>query len=173
MKYVYYLFYIVLNRIFIPYRLTKVEKKYRQLKNVILKKNMSFVGENANVRPFAKLSYLDNISLGNNSSIGDRSWIVAADKVTIGNDVLMGPEVMIFTQNHRINSDQKLIHSGVEKKSVCIEDNVWIGARSIILPGAHIRNGTVVAAGSIVPGKEFPANVVIGGNPAKIIKERT
>ena len=173
MKYVAYLFSILLNRLFIPYRLTNLEKKFRQLKNFFLKKNMAFVGKNANIRPYVKLSYLENISIGMNSSIGDKSSIVAADKVIIGNDVLMGPEVMIFTQNHDItNTNIKLIDGGTIKKSVLIEDNVWIGARTIILPGAHIKSGTVIAAGSVVPGKEFPCNVVIGGNPARVIKER-
>ncbi|MGM0113028.1 acyltransferase [Enterococcus sp. DIV0187] len=173
MKFIAYLFFNLLNRFFVPYRLASLEKKIRQFKNFFLKKNMGFVGKNANVRPYVKLSYLENISIGMNSSIGDRSWIIAADKVIIGNDVLMGPEVMIFTQNHEItNTNTKLINGGTIKKPVLIEDDCWIGARVIILPGAHIKSGTVIAAGSVVPGKEFPRNVVIGGNPAKVIKER-
>ncbi|WP_445449087.1 acyltransferase [Enterococcus lactis] len=173
MKYVYIFFFVVLNKIFIPYRLKRCESFFRIIKNSIAKKLFANIGKNAVIRPNVKLSYLNHISLGNNSSIGDRSLIVAAEKVNIGNDVLMGPEIMIFTQNHEIPPlGIKLIDGGIVKKKVCIEDNVWIGARTIILPGAIIQQGTVIAAGSVVPGKTYPPNVVLGGNPAKIIRKR-
>lgn len=80
---------------------------------------------------------------------------------------------MIFTQNHEITPiEEKLIEGKIQTKKVTIGDDVWIGARVILLPGAKIGRGTVIAAGTVVPGKEYPENVVLGGNPAKIIKQR-
>ncbi|MBF8807224.1 MAG: acyltransferase [Enterococcus lacertideformus] len=99
--------------------------------------------------------------------------IVASGGLVIGNDVMMGPEVMIFTQNHEIPPvDKKIIEGEIITKKVVINDDVWIGARVIILPGAVIGKGTVIAAGAVVPGKIYPDNVILGGNPARVIKYR-
>ncbi|MCC3236947.1 acyltransferase, partial [Pediococcus acidilactici] len=82
--------------------------------------------------------------------------------------------VAIWTQNHKITDrDTLLLNGKAVKKRVIIEDDVWIGGRVIILPGAVIQKGSVVAAGSVVVGKTYPPYSVIGGNPAKVIKERT
>lgn len=58
-----------------------------------------------------------------------------------------------------------------DKKEVIIGNNVWIGSKVIILKGAKIGDNSIIAAGSVVLGKEYPSNVIIGGNPAKVIKE--
>ena len=85
----------------------------------------------------------------------------------------MGPDVYILTQNHNFENTEQLIRKqgfrGIQP--VEIGDNVWIGARVIILPGVHIGSGAVIGAGSIVT-KDIPQNVVVVGNPAKIIKVR-
>ncbi|MGM0122858.1 hypothetical protein IGI37_000224 [Enterococcus sp. AZ194] len=173
MKPLYYLFYMMLNFCFVPYRLVKVERGYRKVKNFFARKLFAEVGANAAIRPKVKISFLQNVSLGMNSSIGDRSMIIAGDTVKIGKNVMIGPEVMIFTQNHKIlPSSQLLIEGGMEKRPVFISDGVWIGARVILLPGADIGEGAVIAAGSVVPGKSYPKNAIIGGNPAKVIKFR-
>lgn len=166
------LFYLT-NELFIPYRFKNIEPRYSKLRENIAKKLFNFVGKDVVIRPHVKISYMENLELGNRSSIGDRSVVVAAGGVMIGEDVMMGPEVMIYSQNHEITPSKiKLIDGKVVNKKVIIEDDVWIGARAIILPGATISRGCVVAAGAVVPGKEFPPNSVIGGNPARVIKFR-
>ncbi|MGH2217738.1 acyltransferase, partial [Enterococcus faecalis] len=81
--------------------------------------------------------------------------------------------VMIYSQNHEVTKrGTRLIDGKIIQKEVLIKDDVWIGARTIILPGAIISEGTVIAAGTVVPGKKFPPNVVLGGNPARVIKNR-
>lgn len=173
MKKFFLVVYILINKVVIPYRFKRLEHLYRSGKNRIAKHLFEFVGKEAAIRPNTKLSYFENIHLGERSSIGDRSMVVAADKVFIGNDVMMGPEVMIFTQNHEITPPNiRLIEGDTKKKRVTIEDDVWIGARAIILPGATIRTGCIVAAGAVVTGKEYAPYSVIGGNPAKLIKHR-
>ena len=79
---------------------------------------------------------------------------------------------MIFTQNHNFGDRTKLIREqGATRKPVIIEDDVWIGARVILLPGVTMGRGSVVAAGAVVT-KSFPPFSIIGGVPARIIGNR-
>ena len=86
---------------------------------------------------------------------------------------MMGPEVIIYTQNHA--KDQMEIPmrlQGYNKiEPVEIGNNVWIGRRAMIMPGVTIGDGVVIAAGAIVT-KDVPNNVIVGGVPAKILSER-
>lgn len=174
MRFFKLLSFFILNSIFIPYRFKILHRLFMDIKASVARGIFQYVGKNVNLRPRLKLTYMHNISIGDNSSIGDQNKIVAADLVKIGNNVMMGPEIMIFTQNHQIpnSKNELLIKSFVVKKPVIIEDDVWIGARAIILPGAIIRKGSVVAAGSVVPGKEYKEYSILGGNPAKLIRRR-
>ena len=139
------------------------------LRILAAKRFLKFCGSNINIGVGARIH--KNTVLGNNSGIGRNCEIT--DAVTIGNDVLMGPDVYILTQNHNFENTEQLIRKqgfrGIQP--VEIGDNVWIGARVIILPGVHIGSGAVIGAGSIVT-KDIPQNVVVVGNPAKIIKVR-
>ena len=81
---------------------------------------------------------------------------------------MLAPKVCIFTATHPIDAQLRI--SGIEYgKPVTIGDNVWIGGGAIINPGVTIGNNVVVASGAVVV-KDVPDNVVVGGNPAKIIK---
>lgn len=126
-------------------------------------------GENVNIEKNAQFS--SDVSLGNNSGIGIDAF-VAAD-VIIGNDVMMGPQCLIYTSNHRTDDlTVPMWKQGFTKpKQVIIEDDVWIGARVIILPGVHIGKGSVIGAGSIVTN-DVPPYSIVGGNPAKVLKSR-
>lgn len=173
MKILFKFIFLLLNFIKIPYRLNKLHYIYCEIQCFLAKNFFRSVGKNVVFRPNIKLSYMDKISIGNNSSIGDRSMIVAAGNLFIGDNVMMGPDVMILTQNHEITDrNQKLIYGNTIKRKVIIHDDVWIGARSVILPGAIIGKGAVIAAGSVIPGKKIPDYAIVGGNPAKVIKYR-
>lgn len=129
------------------------------------------IGENINIRPNVRFGKGINISLGNNSGIGEYTYIVAMDKVLIGQNVMMGPECMLLTGNHGYDDVNKtLIEQSILVDEIIIEDDVWIGARVILLPGAKIKKRTIVAAGSVVSGEIGP-NGIYGGVPAKLIKE--
>jgi acetyltransferase-like isoleucine patch superfamily enzyme len=92
--------------------------------------------------------------------------------VSVSDDVLIGPEVIIYSQNHIYkNLEKKISAQGYLTSSVSICDNVWIGARSIILPGVKIGSNSIIGAGSVVT-KDVPSNCVYAGNPAKLIKQR-
>jgi len=92
--------------------------------------------------------------------------------VKIGNRVLIGYRAQIISANHIIPQyPEKIFSAGHEKKGVVIGDDVWIGANSVILPGVTVGQGSVIAAGSIVT-KDVQAYTIVGGIPAKLIKDR-
>jgi maltose O-acetyltransferase len=127
-------------------------------------------GRGVNVERGVTFSDGLRIEIGDNSHIGLNSRL---GLVIIGNDVMIGPEVLMFSQNH-IFSDltRPMRIQGVkEHERVIVEDDVWIGARTIILPGRKIGKGAVVGAGAVVT-KDVPAYAIVGGNPAKILKRR-
>ncbi len=112
------------------------------------------------------------IRIGNNTRIHG-TCIHAYELIEIGNNCLIAANCQIFDGNgHDISFpdvENRINTIGVSRP-IKIEDNVWIGADSIILPGVTIGNGSVVAANSVVV-EDVPSMVVVGGNPAKIIKD--
>ncbi len=111
-----------------------------------------------------------DIEIGNNSQINEDCWI---RNCKIGKDVMVAPFVTILNYGHNIEDvDTPMINQGVKYYSqTIIEDNVWVGARAIILPGIKIGTGSVIGAGSVVT-KDVEAYSIVAGNPAKFIKSR-
>lgn len=107
-----------------------------------------------------------NISIGNNSVIG-RNCVLLGD-ITIKNNVSITAESYIFTSSHMINSPT----FATLKKSIIIEDYVWIGARAMILPGIRIGKGAVLGAASTAT-KDIPDYSIFAGAPAKEIGKRS
>lgn len=110
-----------------------------------------------------------NVSLGNYTSVGIRCSVQAETK--IGDHVMMGPECLIYTINHRFNKEKLRFEGYTEREPVIIEDRVWLGARCIILPGVTIGKGATIGAGAVVT-KDVPAYAVAAGNPARIVKNK-
>ena len=112
-----------------------------------------------------------------NTKIGDCSGVGYAceinNGVTIGRNVMMGPYVIIYAQNHNTsNPDIPIREQGMrELQPVTIEDVVWIGARVVILPGVTIGKGSVIGACAVV-SKNVPPYSVFVGNPGKVVKNR-
>lgn len=109
--------------------------------------------------------------------LGDRSGLGIASQmkgpVTIGADVMMGPEVVVFTTDHAFDdASRPMREQGMSAtRPVTIEDDVWIGQRALILPGVKVGRGSVIAAGAVVT-KDVPPNCVVGGNPARVLRSR-
>jgi acetyltransferase-like isoleucine patch superfamily enzyme len=112
------------------------------------------------------------LEIGNNVGIAQNCFIQVRGRVVIGNDVIFGPGVYLFSENHNFdNPDLPVVVQGETRKGVVIEDGVWIGARAVILDGVRICRNSIVAAGSIV-NKDVPAYSIVAGVPAKVIKYR-
>ena len=111
------------------------------------------------------------VTLGDRSGIGINASI--GEQTHIGSDVMMGPDCVIYTRNHRFDRlDIPMREQGYGPvEPVEIGDDCWIGGRVTILPGVHVGNGAVIAAGAVVT-KDVPPYAVVGGVPAKIIYNR-
>lgn len=108
-----------------------------------------------------------HIQLGKNVFINHACTFLDLGGIVIEDEVLIGPQVNIITENHPVNPKERKM---LELKAVIIKRNAWIGANATILPGVTIGENSVVAAGAVVT-KDVPANTVVGGVPAKVIKE--
>ncbi|MBD8488659.1 acyltransferase [Echinicola sp. CAU 1574] len=114
----------------------------------------------------------EGLKIGDNSNIGHLSYIGCSGYIEIGNNVMMSPRVSIYSENHNFeNADIPMKDQGVTRSFVKIEDDCWIASNSIILAGVTIGKGSVIAAGSVVT-KDVPPYSIVGGNPAKVIKNR-
>lgn len=114
----------------------------------------------------------EGIQVGNNSAIGALSFLGGQGGITIGNDVIMGPQVKIFSENHNFEKrDIPIRKQGESRKGVNIGNNCWIGSGVTILDGVTIGEGAVVAAGAVVT-KNVPEFSVSGGIPARVLRLR-
>lgn len=146
----------------------KISKKIRL---ILVKRIFNKCGDNVNVEHGAYFQNGFYVEIGDNSGIGINAQI--PNDVIIGSNVLMGPDVMIFSGSHQYRKRDILIREqgNTAPKRVIIEDDVWIGARTIILGGIRINKGVVIGAGSVVT-KDIEPYTVVAGNPAREIKRR-
>jgi len=107
-----------------------------------------------------------HITIGKNVFINFDCTFLALGGITIEDDVLIGPKVSLITENHPLNPEER---KGLAAKPILIKKNAWIGANATILPGVTIGENAVVAAGAVV-SKDVPDNTIVGGIPAKFIK---
>ena len=119
----------------------------------------------------------ENIHVGDDVSLGYQPVIMAAlSDIRIGNHVMFGYQVMIIGGNHNtsvVGSYMLDVHEKTPNDDLCviIEDDVWIGARAILLRGVTIGRGAIVGAGSVV-NRSVPPYSIVGGNPARVIRFR-
>ena len=138
-------------------------------KNEILRELFGKCGEGVFVETGFKCDYGCNIELGDNVFINFDCVILDCAKVKIGNNCLIAPQVGIYAATHTVSLEER--QAGLElAREIEIGDNCWLGGGCIICPGIKLGNNVVVAAGSVVT-KSFGSNVVIGGNPARVIRE--
>ncbi len=152
-----------------------VYKPYLQLSGV----NNIVIGNNTTILSNSRLSTYGNskqplINIGNNCYIGFGFTILAGTgaKINIGNDVLIASNVLITNENHGINPDDlnEYMNQKLYCKNVSIGDGCWIGEKVCILPGVNIGKKCVIGAGAIVT-KSVPDYSIAVGNPARVIKK--
>ena len=147
------------------------------------RKKLKKSGENIQIRHGSGIGHPNLVEVGNNFILGNNSLVTAnsSNGIFIGNDVGIARNVLIHSANHSFGNinipimKQEILSPKLSYNnryySIIIEDNVWIGSQSVILPGTFIKSGCVVSSGSIVSG-EFPEYSIIMGNPARVIKSR-
>jgi acetyltransferase-like isoleucine patch superfamily enzyme len=127
-------------------------------------------GEKVIIFPGVFLKNLENLSVGTNVSIHEMSYIDAFGGVEIGNDVAISHNVSIISFDHDLSRvDLSIKDAPPVKGKVSIKNNVWVGAGARILKGVEICSDSVIASGSVV-NKNVPYASVVGGVPAKVIK---
>lgn len=148
------------------YNLT-IETDY-DLRTQALKELLGSTGEKLYAEPTIRFDYGYNTHLGENFYANFDCVILDVCEVRIGKNCMMAPGVHIYTATHPLNPDER--NSGRELGApVTIGDNCWMGGRAIICPGVTIGDNVVIGAGAVVV-KDVPDNVVVAGNPARIIK---
>ena len=167
------------KKILMRYRTFKIHQIELPFNSSLLTPENISIGKNFSISPFCHLVCQDPEN-GSKLVIGNRvalnyGVIINADcggKITIGDDVLIGPNTIIRAANHVFGDPLVPIRSqGHQAGHVKIEDNVWIGAGVIIVPNVIIGHSSVVGAGSVVT-KDIPPFSVALGNPAKVSKKR-
>jgi acetyltransferase-like isoleucine patch superfamily enzyme len=128
-------------------------------------------GKNAYIEPPFRCDYGWNIEVGDDFYANYNLTVLDVAKVTIGDHVMLAPNVSIYTAGHPLHPDSR--NSGYEYGiPVTIGDNVWIGGNVVILPGVTIGSNAVIGAGSVV-SKDIPAWSLAVGNPCRVIRKIT
>ena len=138
------------------------------VRKTILKELLGSCTENIAVKPPFHCDYGYNIFVGDDFFMNFDCVFLDAAPIRIGTNCMIGPKTCIYAIGHPLDAEGRRKKIGIPKP-VNIGDNVWIGGGVTILPGVTIGNNTVVAAASVVT-KSFPEDVVVAGNPARIIK---
>ena len=125
------------------------------------------IGNGCHIYPAVRIWAPWNLEMGDVSCLGDGVNCYNVDKVVLGKNVSISPNVFICTASHDVNS----VRMELTSLPIAIKDNAWVASYAIVLPGVTIAEGGVVAAGAVVT-KNVDPWVVVGGNPAKPIKRR-
>ncbi|KWX80253.1 acetyltransferase [Paenibacillus riograndensis] len=140
-----------------------------ELRLKLLKELFGSTGEHLGMEPNIRFDYGYNIHVGEYFYANFDCTILDVCEVRIGNHCLLGPGVHIYTATHPLDPFER--NKGPEYgKPVTIGDNVWIGGRSVINPGVTIGNNVVIGSGAVVT-KNISDNMIVGGNPARVLKE--
>ncbi len=112
------------------------------------------------------------LKIGKNCSVNEWVYFQALGGITIGNGVRIAARSSILSVNHEFeDSSQLILNQGLRLEKVVIEDNVWIGINAVVLPGVKIGEGSIISAGAVVT-KDVPPFSIVGGIPAKVLKNR-
>ncbi len=156
---------------YLPASTTPVGDSFKKIRFIICKPLFKSCGQNVNIEHRAFFHSGKDIEIGNHSGIGINAHL--SGKITLGDYVMMGRDVVIMTRNHEFSrTDIPMAQQGFrEERPVVIGNDVRIGDRVIILAGVHVGEGTIIGAGSVVT-KNIPSYVMVAGIPAKVIKMR-
>lgn len=138
------------------------------LRRELLESLLGSIGEGTEIRPPLHVDYGSNLSIGARSFANFGLTALDVARITIGDDVQMGPHVQLLTPTHPIEPEPRRA-KWEAAQPITIGDNVWLGGGAIVLAGVTIGDNSIVGAGAVVT-KDVPPNVVVVGSPARIVK---
>ena len=147
---------------------------YRTIKRPIIRSKFKRVGKRFRFDPDGVYLGAHLMEFGDDVFIGRGAYFSAEKGISLGDSVMLGPYITIIGGDHNFTVVGKRmadVHEGGVNKPVLIGDDVWVGARVLILKGVTIGEGSIVGAGSVVT-KDIPPYVVAFGNPCKVIRAR-
>ena len=148
------------------YNLLAPDKK--EERDRLIREILGSCGKELYIEPPFRCDYGTHIQVGENFYANFGLTILDVAPVIIGDNVMFGPNVSVFTAGHPLHPDSR--NSGYEYGiSISIGDNVWIGGNTVINPGVHIGNNAVIGSGSVVT-KDIPDNAVAAGNPCRVLR---
>lgn len=151
----------------------KLMRQYNSMKDSperqeVLRQMLGAVGKDSLIWPPFYCTYGKNTYLGEDVFLNYMCVILDNNEVRIGNHVMIGPAVQIYTAAHDLQAETR-VQGWETAKPIVIEDNVWIGGGAILLPGVSVGKNAIVGAGAVVT-RNVSANTVVAGNPAKVIR---
>ena len=144
------------------------EGVYRE---AILRKFLKSIGEEVHFEPNFRCEFGFNITIGKHFYANVDCIMLDANTITIGDHVLIGPRVGLYTANHAIDAGER-IAGGCYARPIVIGDGVWVGGNVDIMGGVTIGENSIIGAGSVVT-KSIPPNVIAAGTPCRVIREIT
>jgi acetyltransferase-like isoleucine patch superfamily enzyme len=143
------------------------------LRSSYLTKHFASSGENVNIHPGVRFRGIHKLTVGNNVEIGADNFLQASGGITLGNSVMMGPGVKIWSINHKFDdTEQPIRDQGYQRDPVVIGDGCWLGANVFVFPGVTLPEGCIVSAGSVVTKKRYQPFSILAGYPARAVGNR-
>jgi maltose O-acetyltransferase len=156
----------------ILYKLSKFRNRIIQVYlNQHYRKNLKKIGKGVHIIGYSKFAGLENIEIGDNVMIAENAYIRGEGGLSIGSNCHFSRNLVIYTHNHNYEGEVLPYDNTFRYRRVIIEKNVWVGMNVMILPGAHIKEGSIIGAGSVVAGIVEPLSIM-GASLAKRIKDR-
>ena len=140
-------------------------------REAILRRLLRSVGSGCHFEPTFRCEFGFNISVGDHFYANFDCVMLDGGGITIGDHVLFGPRVGIYTSNHAVDAAERAV-GACYARPVMIGDHVWIGGGVTVNPGVSIGSNTIIGSGSVVT-RPIPANVIAVGSPARVLREIT
>jgi len=149
-------------------RFNRLSVEDRGQRRAILEELLGEIGDESEIRPPFHCDYGSHIRIG--ARVFASCGLVALDvaPITIGDDVQIGPNVQLLTPTHPLDPDLRRA-KWEAAEPIVIKSNAWLGGGAIVLPGVAVGENAVVGAGAVVT-RDVPANAVVAGNPARVIR---
>lgn len=145
--------------------------KPRAVRENLLRKIVKQIGEEVHFEPNFRCEFGFNITIGSHFFANFDCIMLDGNRITIGNHVLLGPRVGLYTANHALDAQERM-WGGCYARPITIQDNVWVGAGVHIMGGVTIGANSVIGAGSVVTS-DIPDHVIAAGVPCKVLRAIT